>query len=169
MSDVDKERGMTTEELMQLITEYGMYLYSFCCNITGNKMDADDLYQDTFLKAAELRHKLNSSGNPKSYLMGISVKLWQNQRKKYAVRQRILPMVEYDENLVQDEIDTGIQPGDSADIELGRLGTPVLSTDQRVVVIEQEQTAIDVPPEKDGPDCLGKPRRIMLVCRIRRR
>ena len=110
MSDVDKERGMTTEELMQIVTEYGMYLYSFCCNITGNKMDADDLYQETFLKAVELRHRLNCSGYPKSYLMGISVKLWQNHRKKYAVRQRILPMVEYDENLVQDEIDTGIQP-----------------------------------------------------------
>lgn len=101
---------MTTEELMQLITEYGMYLYNFCRNITGNKIDADDLYQDTFLKAVELRHRLNCSGNPKSYLMGISVKLWQNHRKKYAVRQRILPMVEYDENLVQDEMDTRVQP-----------------------------------------------------------
>ncbi len=101
---------MTTEELKQLITEYGMHVYSFCCNLTGNRMDADDLYQDTILKAVELCHRLDSSGNPKNYLMGISVKLWQNHRKKYAVRQRILPMAEYDENLMKDAVDTGILP-----------------------------------------------------------
>jgi RNA polymerase sigma-70 factor (ECF subfamily) len=101
---------MTTDELKQLITEYGMHLYSFCCNMTGNRMDADDLYQDTILKAVELRHRLDSSGNPKSYLMGISVRLWKNRRKKYAIRQRILPMADYDENLMQEVIDTGIQP-----------------------------------------------------------
>lgn len=101
---------MTTDELRELITEYGMHLYSFCCNITGNKMDADDLYQDTFLKAVELRHRLDSSGNPKSYLMGIAVRLWQNKRKKYAIRQRIIPMAEYDEDFLKEVMDTGIQP-----------------------------------------------------------
>lgn len=101
---------MTTDELKRLITEYGMHLYSFCCNLTGNRMDADDLYQDTFLKAVELRHRLDSSGNPKSYLMGISVRLWQNHRKKYATRQRILPKADYEENLMQEVIDTRIQP-----------------------------------------------------------
>jgi RNA polymerase sigma-70 factor (ECF subfamily) len=109
-SDIDKEQEMTTDELKRIITEYGMHLYSFCCNMTGNRMDADDLYQDTILKAVELRHRLDSSGNPKSYLMGISVKLWQNHRKKYAIRQRILPMAEYKETLIQHEIDPGILP-----------------------------------------------------------
>lgn len=101
---------MTTDELRQFITEYGKHLYSFCCNLTGNRMDADDLYQDTILKAVELRHKLDSSGNPKSYLLGIAVKLWKNQRRKFAIRQRILPMVDYEENLVQEAMDTCVQP-----------------------------------------------------------
>lgn len=110
MSDIGKEQGMTTDELKQLITEYGLHLYNFCCNLTGNRMDADDLYQDTFLKAVELRHRLDSSGNPKSYLMGISVRLWQNHRRKYAIRQRILPITDYDENLTQEILDPSLQP-----------------------------------------------------------
>lgn len=93
---------MTIEELNQLITDYGKYVYSFCCNLTGNMNEADDLYQDTLLKAVELRHKLDSSGNPKSFLMGISVKIWQNHKKKYAVRQNIIQMEELNENLMQD-------------------------------------------------------------------
>lgn len=93
---------MTTEELNQLITDYGRYVYSFCCNLTGNSIEADDLYQDTILKAVELRHRLDSSGNPKSFLMGISVKIWQNHKKKYAVRQNIIQMEELNENLMQD-------------------------------------------------------------------
>ncbi len=101
---------MTTDELRQFITEYGKHLYSFCCNLTGNRMDADDLYQDTILKAVEFRHKLDSSGNPKSYLLGIAVRLWKNQRRKFAIRQRILPIVDYDENLVQEAMDTCVQP-----------------------------------------------------------
>ena len=77
---------MTIEDLNHLITEYGKHIYSFCCNLTGSRFEADDLYQDTILKAVELRHRLDSSGNPKSFLMGISVKIWQNHKKKYAIR-----------------------------------------------------------------------------------
>ncbi|MDF2612179.1 MAG: polymerase, sigma-24 subunit, subfamily, partial [Lachnospiraceae bacterium] len=76
------------------------------------RIDADDLYQDTLLKAVELRHKLNSSGNPKSYLMGISVKIWQNHKKKYAVRQNIIQMEELKENLIQEAEDKNSQPED---------------------------------------------------------
>lgn len=88
---------MTREELTNLIIDYGKQIYSFCCYLTRNEMEADDLYQDTILKAVELCHKLNSSGNPKNYLIGISVKLWQNQKKKYALRKHILPLEELKE------------------------------------------------------------------------
>lgn len=101
---------MSKDELSGLINEYGKHLYSFCCNLTGNRMEADDLYQDTFLKAVELCHRLDSSGNPKSFIMGISVKIWQNRKRKYAVRQNIIKMEEYDENLIQDVEDMTNQP-----------------------------------------------------------
>jgi len=105
---------MTLDKLKELITEYGTHLYSFCCNITGNRTDADDLYQETILKAIELRHRLDSSGNPKSYLMGISVRLWKNNKRKYAIRQRILPTADYDENLMQEVIDESSYPESEA-------------------------------------------------------
>lgn len=97
---------MTIEELEQLIHDHGKHVYSFCCNLTGNRVEADDLYQDTILKAVELRHRLNSSGNPKSFLMGISVKIWQNIKRKNARRQAVIPMEVYDDNLETIEIST---------------------------------------------------------------
>ncbi|WP_313131961.1 RNA polymerase sigma factor [Anaerocolumna sp.] len=101
---------MTADELYNLITECEKHVYSFCCNLTGSRIEADDLYQDTILKAVELRHRLDSSGNPKSYLMGISVKIWQNQKKKYAIRNNIIQMEELDENLMQNLNDISNQP-----------------------------------------------------------
>lgn len=101
---------MTADELQQLIIEHGKHIYSFCCNLTGSKIEADDLYQDTILKAVELRHKLDGSGNPKSYLIGISVKIWQNHKKKFAVRQKYGQIGNYGENLMNDIEDPNSQP-----------------------------------------------------------
>lgn len=44
---------MTIQELEQVIACHGRDIYSFCLRLTGNKMLADELYQDTFLKATE--------------------------------------------------------------------------------------------------------------------
>jgi RNA polymerase sigma-70 factor (ECF subfamily) len=96
---------MTKEELNQLIIDYGRQVYSFCCNLTGNRPEADDLYQDTLLKAVELCHRLDSSGNPKSFIMGISVKVWQNHKKKHAVRQNIVKWEALDEAHKLDKMD----------------------------------------------------------------
>ncbi len=105
---------MTMDELVILITEHGKHIYSFCCNLTGSNVEADDLYQDTILKAVELRHRLDSGGNPKSFLMGISVKLWQNHKKKYAIRQNILQLQALGDNLIEGTIDWRLQPEDEA-------------------------------------------------------
>lgn len=128
----------TMEELNQLITDYGKNVYSFCCNLTGSRIEADDLYQDTILKAVELRHRLDSSGNPKSFLMGISVKIWQNHKKKYAVRQNIIQIVEYDENLIQDVEDMDSLPEEEIlrkeTIQAVQLGVKKLPEKMQVVI-----------------------------------
>lgn len=80
---------MTDFELEQLITEYGGDIYSFCCCLTGSRQEADDLYQDTFLKAVEKKDILDAAGNPKSYLLSVAARLWKNQRRKAAWRKRI--------------------------------------------------------------------------------
>lgn len=82
---------MDTGTLTELITRYGKAVYNFCYKLTGNKEDTDDLYQETFLKAMELREKMNLDQNPKAFLIAIAIRLHKNQRRKYAWRQRIAP------------------------------------------------------------------------------
>ena len=45
---------MTIEEIEQSIASYGEDVFRFCCYLTGNRSSAEDLYQDTFLKAMEI-------------------------------------------------------------------------------------------------------------------
>lgn len=80
---------MTITELEQCVDSYGREIYSFCRQITGSRQEAEDLYQDTFMKAVELSDRIETAGNPRSYLLSIAVRLWKNRRRKYAWRQRI--------------------------------------------------------------------------------
>lgn len=74
------------------INEYGKDIYSFCRHLACNRQEADDLYQDTFLKAVELEGKLDLNGNPRSWLLSIALRIWRNRKRKYAWRNRIAPM-----------------------------------------------------------------------------
>lgn len=80
---------MTKAELEQCINTYGTDIYSFCTYLTGNKMEAEDLYQDTFLKAMERISQIQADRNPKSYLLAVALKLWKNKKRKFAWRKRI--------------------------------------------------------------------------------
>lgn len=78
---------MKQEELEFYINTYGRDLYSFCCCVTHSRQEADDLYQDTFLKMCE--QELIIKTNPKSFLMGVALNLYRNYKRKMSVRQRI--------------------------------------------------------------------------------
>ena len=80
---------MNDTDLEACIHLYGKELYSFLCHLTGNRQEADDLYQDTFLKLMEIGESPDFDRNPKSYLLTIAVQIWKNRRRKYAWRQRI--------------------------------------------------------------------------------
>lgn len=82
---------MTIQELELAIAGFGKDIYSFCLHLTGSKQLADELYQDTFLRAVEKKNKLQADGNLKSYLLSVSLMLWKNQRRKFAWRNRIAP------------------------------------------------------------------------------
>ena len=72
---------MTIQELEQFIALYGKDIYSFCVYLAGS--EADDLYQDTFLEAVKKKESISKDGNPKSYLLSVSVNLWNNRKRKY--------------------------------------------------------------------------------------
>ena len=94
---------MTNTELEACIAEYGTAIYSFCRQLTQNTQEADDLYQDTFLKAMELSSKINQTQNPKSYLLSIALRLWKNKKRKYSWRMRIAPMHPLSESTGEDK------------------------------------------------------------------
>lgn len=125
---------MTRFELEHCINEYGKDIYSFCKQLTGNRQDADDLYQDTFLKAVELREKIRREENPKSYLLSVAVQLWKNRRRKMMWRNRIAPMVSIvEEREGEMSCDTESSPEDRY----------LVSEEKRLV-----QRAVDKLPEK---------------------
>lgn len=85
---------MTKEEFEALIEQQGRSVYSFCYYLTGGKEEADELYQDTMLKAMEKCYEIEVLGNPKGFLISLSVGIYKNYRKKWNNRQRIAPISE---------------------------------------------------------------------------
>lgn len=81
---------MHQKELENIIYAYGNDLYSFCCSVTRNTQEAEELYQDTFLKLYEMKETLFFRKNPKSFLMSVSVNLYRNYKRKRSIRQNIV-------------------------------------------------------------------------------
>lgn len=85
---------MSSEKMEYLVETHLPSVFQFCCFLTGNRLDAEDLSQDTFLKAMELSHKFPCGGTERetrNYLIGISVRLWKNQQRKRQRRHKIAP------------------------------------------------------------------------------
>lgn len=90
---------MTRQEFIELLEREGQGVYSFCRILTGNREEAEELYQETMLMATERRRNINSADNPKSYLIAVSMGIYKNHRKKSARRQRIAPTGELTDEL----------------------------------------------------------------------
>lgn len=89
------------DTIQLLLDTVGNDLYSFCCRLTRNRMDADDLYQDTFLKALEQQRRLDPVSDReqieairrnRNFLMGIATNLWKNQWRKKKKEAKNLSM-----------------------------------------------------------------------------
>lgn len=80
-----------------LVDRYRDSLYRFCRSLTYSKEDADDLFQETFLKTFEQLPKLNASDNPQGFLFSTALYLWKSWRRKYARRNRLAPVAPLDE------------------------------------------------------------------------
>lgn len=93
---------MTTSEVNQLIEDHGVSVYRFCRKIAFTREDADDLYQETMLRAIEKSKRIESAENPKSYLIGIAAKMWAYQKRRETRRGKIAPMQEFNEEVLQD-------------------------------------------------------------------
>ena len=125
---------MTKQELEMCINEYGKDIYSFCKHLANNRQETDDLYQDTFLKAVELKEKIDYGNNPKSYLLSIALRIWKNKKRKFAWRKRIA-----DIQSIVDERDVDMRESTE------------LSPEERIIFKEKEESvrmAVNRLPEK---------------------
>ena len=124
---------MSREVLETYLKANGRDIYSFCCQLTGSRQEADDLYQDTFLKMVELGGRVDVKSNPKSYLLSVAVNLWRNRRRKFAWRQRITGPV-----FSMEETELVLPSGDSSPEER------IISGEEKQMV----QKAVSGLPEK---------------------
>lgn len=86
-----------------LVEQYGDNIYRYCRSITYTLEDAEDLYQQTFLKAFELHKRISLNMNPKAWLMSVANNIWRNHKSSYARRERIAPTISSEEEGVQIE------------------------------------------------------------------
>ncbi|MCI8772016.1 MAG: RNA polymerase sigma factor [Lachnospiraceae bacterium] len=123
---------MNAAEIEKCIDSFGTDIYRFCIKLCLAQADAEDLYQQTFLKALEIEWTLDWGKNPKALFFSLAHNLWKSDRRKQARRNTIAPCSNFD-----DEMETVLHSGES--IEEGYL--------QRELIMEVRQI-IQTLPEK---------------------
>ena len=71
------------------VIEYMDTLYSYAMVLTRNRSEAEDLVQETYLRAMRAMRRLRAGSNIKSWLLVILRNIWLNQLRQ----QRTTPMV----------------------------------------------------------------------------
>lgn len=82
---------MEASELEKCIDQFGTDIYRFCIKLCMDKTNAEDLYQQTFLKALESDIKLDWNQNPKALFFSLAHNLWKSDQRKKARRAVIAP------------------------------------------------------------------------------
>ncbi len=88
---------MNAREIEKCIDDFGTDIYRFCLKLCVDKSDAEDLYQQTFLKALEKDWRLDWENNPKALFFSLAHNLWKSDRRKQARRNMIAPCSNLDE------------------------------------------------------------------------
>lgn len=71
-------------ELIDLLVDrYKKPLYSFCCKLTKNRSQADDLFQDTWVKAIKNIHHCEVDRRFINWLFTICINLYRDRYRKY--------------------------------------------------------------------------------------
>ncbi len=90
---------MNAKEIEKCIDAFGTDIYRFCLKLCADKADAEDLYQQTFLKALETKWTLDWESNPKALFFSLAHNLWKSDRRKQARRSTIAPCSNIDDEM----------------------------------------------------------------------
>ncbi len=88
---------MNAGEIAKCMDDFGTDIYRFCLKLCLDKADAEDLYQQTFLKALETDLTLDWQKNPKALFFSLAHNLWKSDRRKQVRRNEIAPCSNLDE------------------------------------------------------------------------
>lgn len=73
---------MNKREFEEFIEINGNHIFNFCYRIAMDIEKAEELYQDTMLKAYEEREKIVVEQYPKSFIYSIAIGKWKNMKRK---------------------------------------------------------------------------------------
>lgn len=93
---------MKNKQMEELIHSLGDSLWTFCLRLTCEGLEAEELYQDTMVKALELKDKLDFDKNPKAFIYSLAVSINNNKFRKILRRKRIAPTYHYDLEVIED-------------------------------------------------------------------
>lgn len=88
---------MEAADVAMLIDRYGADVYRFCRRLTDAPADADDLYQQTFLRLMEMTVRLDREQNPRALIFSVVGGLYRNSERKRARRQNAAPSFSIDQ------------------------------------------------------------------------
>src|ERR687889_1534341 len=66
----------------ETLARYGAEIYRFALHLTRNRSDADDLYQETALKAFRAWHRLPCDANHRAWLYRIATNAFLSDKRK---------------------------------------------------------------------------------------
>lgn len=129
---------MNNNEFEQFVLDNGKDILRFCRMTCGDRESGDELYQDTMLKLLDKKQNLDSGQNVRSYALSISILLWKNKKRKYANRNRLVPVDSIEEMMSKgnSEIrDTSASPETCILREDAYVETYTLNSDDTVTIL----------------------------------
>lgn len=119
-----------------IVERYQAEMYRFATHLTRNRTDADDLYQETLLKAYRAFDRLDGAANHRAWLYKIATNSYLSDRRKMG---RVAPLDEVHESRIP-----GPQPDDAARLDARDLLRKVeafvdkLPPKQRVALVQRK-------------------------------
>lgn len=91
-----------SRQMEELISELGDKLWTFCLRLANDKLEAEDLYQDTMLKALKLKDKIDFDKNPTAFIYSLAVSINNNRFRKIFRRKNIAPIIPFNLDFLDD-------------------------------------------------------------------